>query len=101
MNLTSPILSYWYFHYQYDKNFYTRKIFNFIITVESRLSGRYLNYLLSEPRPVRIEPSIVRTIARNFVTKLQITQGLKRDQTLIVYHVVNRQHVQMLFFKYK
>ena len=51
---------------------------------------RYANYLLSEPAPVRIKHSIVQTVARNFVTKLQTTHGLKCDQAFIVYHATNR-----------
>ena len=48
------------------------------------------NYLLSEPRSVMIEPSFIRAIARNFVTKFQITHGLKRDLAFIAHHAATR-----------
>ena len=52
--------------------------------------SRYPNYPLSELRTIRIEPSIIRTIARNFFTKLQITYRVKRDQAFIgAYHATN------------
>ena len=72
--------------YIFNQKFYSMRISVDRDTVSSPLS----DLPLCEPWAVRIESSIIRTVAQNFVKKLQITYGLKRDQAFVVYHAANR-----------
>ena len=49
----------------------------------------YPNYLLSKPQSVWIENSLTQSMARNLVTKLQISYRPKGDQAFIAYHAAN------------